>query len=198
MEVIFAGLRHSGRWDLEAIEMRIRAAAHQMGAKVLQELLQAPESFERERPCGCGQKARFHQMRPRRLLTDVGVVRFERPYYLCPSCQQHLFIGSGVIEAGCKTIIGSRLKQSGSSGLCAVPMPSSPSAQTALAGGSNNTGRTVSGPHDLHNYVAYPAVGSGSSLTTPAASRVFSFDFFFLFAHPCVCARVHFGSTSST
>jgi hypothetical protein len=27
--------------------------------------------------------------------------------------EQHLFIGSGVIEAGCKTVIGSRLKQSG-------------------------------------------------------------------------------------
>ena len=27
--------------------------------------------------------------------------------------RQHLFIGSGVIEAGCKTVIGSRLKQSG-------------------------------------------------------------------------------------
>jgi hypothetical protein len=27
--------------------------------------------------------------------------------------KQHLFIGSGVIEAGCKTVIGSRLKQSG-------------------------------------------------------------------------------------
>lgn len=27
--------------------------------------------------------------------------------------QQHLFVGSGVIEAGCKTIIGSRTKQSG-------------------------------------------------------------------------------------
>jgi hypothetical protein len=26
---------------------------------------------------------------------------------------QHLFIGSGVIEAGCKTVIGKRLKQSG-------------------------------------------------------------------------------------
>jgi hypothetical protein len=26
---------------------------------------------------------------------------------------QHLFIGSGVIEAGCRTVIGSRLKQSG-------------------------------------------------------------------------------------
>ena len=27
--------------------------------------------------------------------------------------RQHLFIGSGVIEAGCKTVIGSRLKKSG-------------------------------------------------------------------------------------
>ena len=27
--------------------------------------------------------------------------------------QQHLFVGSGVIEAGCKTVIGSRTKQSG-------------------------------------------------------------------------------------
>ena len=26
---------------------------------------------------------------------------------------QHLFVGSGVIEAGCKTVIGSRLKKSG-------------------------------------------------------------------------------------
>jgi hypothetical protein len=27
--------------------------------------------------------------------------------------RQHFFVGSGVIEAGCKTVIGSRLKQSG-------------------------------------------------------------------------------------
>ena len=27
--------------------------------------------------------------------------------------RQHLFVGSGVIEAACKTVIGSRLKQSG-------------------------------------------------------------------------------------
>ena len=27
--------------------------------------------------------------------------------------RQHLFVGSGVIEAGCKTVIGTRLKQSG-------------------------------------------------------------------------------------
>lgn len=68
--------------------MRVRAATHQMGAKVLQELLQAPESFQREQPCACGQKARFHEMRSRQLLTAVGAVRFERPYYRCPSCHQ--------------------------------------------------------------------------------------------------------------
>ena len=27
--------------------------------------------------------------------------------------RQHLFVGSGVIEAGCKSVIGSRLKRSG-------------------------------------------------------------------------------------
>ena len=27
--------------------------------------------------------------------------------------RQHLFVGFGVIEAGCKTVVGSRLKQSG-------------------------------------------------------------------------------------
>ena len=35
--------------------------------------------------------------------------RMRYPYFR----QQHLFVGSGVIEAGCKTVIGSRLKQSG-------------------------------------------------------------------------------------
>ncbi len=36
--------------------------------------------------------------------------------------RQHLFIGSGVIEAGCKTVIGTRLKQSGMFALlCRTP-----------------------------------------------------------------------------
>ena len=35
--------------------------------------------------------------------------RMRYPEFRC----QHLFVGSGVIEAGCKTVIGSRCKQSG-------------------------------------------------------------------------------------
>ena len=68
--------------------MSIRAATHQMGAQILQELLQSTESFERERPCRCGQKARFQELRSRVVLTAVGSVRFQRPYYLCSSCHQ--------------------------------------------------------------------------------------------------------------
>ena len=70
--------------------------------------------------------------------------------------KQHLFMGSGVIKAGCKTIIGSRLKHFGMfwtlRGANAILAP----AQTASVGGSDKTRRTASGPHDLHNYVAHP------------------------------------------
>lgn len=40
---------------------------------------------------------------------DRNAERMRYPRYR----RQHLFVGSGVIEAGCKTVIGSRLKQSG-------------------------------------------------------------------------------------
>jgi len=84
--VVFAGTRKRGHFDLEAIEMATRTAAHQLGARVLEKLLSAPAEFEREVPCPCGQKARFHQMRPKRLLTIVGPITIQRPYYVCPAC----------------------------------------------------------------------------------------------------------------
>jgi len=51
----------------------------------------------------------------------AGKIRIEADYFERNAARmrypefrrQHLFIGSGVIEAGCKTVIGSRLKQSG-------------------------------------------------------------------------------------
>ena len=48
------------------------------------------------------------------ILTEVEYFSHNAHRMRYPSFRkQHLFIGSGVIEAGCKTIIGSRLKQSG-------------------------------------------------------------------------------------
>jgi hypothetical protein len=84
--VVFGGWRKSGYFDLEAVEMATRAAAHQLGAKMLEQLLRAPDEFEREVPCPCGQRARFHQMRPKQLVTVLGPIHIERPYYLCSAC----------------------------------------------------------------------------------------------------------------
>ncbi|MGH9625723.1 MAG: ISKra4 family transposase [Bryobacteraceae bacterium] len=88
MEVIFAGCRKSGTFDLEAIEMATRAAAHQLGAKLLEKLLSAPTGCEPAVPCGCGQQARFHEMRPKQLLTVLGPITIQRPYYACPHCHR--------------------------------------------------------------------------------------------------------------
>jgi len=60
--------------------------------------------------------------------------------------QQGLFVGSGVIEAGCRTVIGVRLKRSGMfwtvAGANAMP-----SAAAASAKGSRTTARTAQ-PHE--------------------------------------------------
>ena len=54
---------------------------------------------------------------------------------------QGLFIGSGVIEAGCKTIIGQRLKQSGMRWTVRGPMPSSPCVVASYPTAGRNSGK---------------------------------------------------------
>jgi hypothetical protein len=71
--------------DLEAIEMATRGAMHRAGAAALEQLL-APGACPNEVACGCGGRARYHQMRAKRLVTALGPVEIERPYYVCPRC----------------------------------------------------------------------------------------------------------------
>jgi hypothetical protein len=59
LDVIFTGLRKSGQFDLDATEAVTRAAAHHLGAKVLERLLGAPSSFEREVPCTAAARRGF-------------------------------------------------------------------------------------------------------------------------------------------
>ncbi|PYS00202.1 MAG: ISKra4 family transposase [Acidobacteria bacterium] len=87
LRVIFADLRKSGRLDLEAVEMATRTAMHQAGAAVLKELLQKSRSeVAREVACPCGQQARFHEMRPKQILTVLGRIYMQRAYYVCGHC----------------------------------------------------------------------------------------------------------------
>lgn len=91
--MIFAGRRKSGRLDLEAIEMAVRAAMHHAGAAALTELLQfpAPAAGQRQLPSACGQAAHYRGLRVKPLLTAVGAAEVARPYYLCPHCHQGQF-----------------------------------------------------------------------------------------------------------
>lgn len=88
MRLVFQDQRKTGRLDLEAVEMAMRAAMHRAGAAALSQLLRGdpPGWDEREAPCPCGQQARYREMRSRRVLTAVGEIELLRPWYLCPYC----------------------------------------------------------------------------------------------------------------
>ena len=68
--------------------MAARSAMHRAGASVIEQLLNAGAQSETETACGCGRQARFHQMRPKQILTALGQIRIERAYYICPHCHQ--------------------------------------------------------------------------------------------------------------
>jgi hypothetical protein len=73
--------------------MAMRAAMHQAGAAALSQLLRCdhPGPDQGEIPCCCGQKARYREMRSRRILTVVGRVELLRPWYLCQQCHRGQF-----------------------------------------------------------------------------------------------------------
>jgi len=83
LAIVFAERRKRGTLDLEAVEMATRAALHRAGAALLKALLATPEGTPRQVCCGCGQPASYHGMRPKQLLTVLGPVETERPYYVC-------------------------------------------------------------------------------------------------------------------
>jgi len=68
--------------------MALRAAMHRAGAAALTELLRTTAPVEMVVSCHCGHPARYHQMRPKQLLTVLGRLEIERAYYVCPHCHQ--------------------------------------------------------------------------------------------------------------
>ncbi len=91
--MVFQERRKTGRIDLEATEMAVRAALHRAGAAALSQLLQfpAPPDAARTVPCPCGQSAPYHQLRTKPVLTAVGRAEVSRPYYWCPACHTGQF-----------------------------------------------------------------------------------------------------------
>ena len=86
--MLFQDRRNTGRMDLEATEMAMRAALHRAGAAALSQLLQfpAPRGAGRTLACPCGQQAHYRERRSKPMLAVVGLVEVLRPYYLCAHC----------------------------------------------------------------------------------------------------------------
>lgn len=82
--MIFAERRKSGQLDLEQVEMGLRAAVHRGGAAALTHLLDQSPPQQRQRPCACGQAARYIEMRSRPILTVLGTVEICRGLLLVP------------------------------------------------------------------------------------------------------------------
>lgn len=88
LQVVFNGRRASGKLDLEAVEMLVRASMHRAGVAALERLLSMPAPEPEHVTCSCGRAAKHHGRRAKQIMTALGRVCFERSYYLCPHCHQ--------------------------------------------------------------------------------------------------------------
>ncbi len=89
MERVFQEIGQKGHVDLEASEMTIRAAAHRIGGRLLEKLINADGGRYRGSyiPCGQGHRARFVEFRNKELLTVLAPVEVQRAYYHCEACE---------------------------------------------------------------------------------------------------------------
>lgn len=68
--------------------MAMRSALHRAGAAALSRLLSMDGGHPAQLDCACGQTARYHDRRPKHLLTVLGPLQIERAYYHCAHCRQ--------------------------------------------------------------------------------------------------------------
>jgi hypothetical protein len=85
---VFTAQRKGHGFDLEAVEMAARASLHRAGAALLTVLLRPSGGRAATAECACKGQARYHDDRPKTLLTVLGPVELERAYYVCPRCHQ--------------------------------------------------------------------------------------------------------------
>lgn len=83
---MFKARRKEQALDLEALEGALRASLHLAGAEALGVLLSESGADAPRVGCECGQQARYHDRRGKRILTALGPAEFKRGYYVCPSC----------------------------------------------------------------------------------------------------------------
>jgi hypothetical protein len=82
-------LLRAGALDLEATEMALREGMHQLGARLLEKLLEvdAQPLDSKSVDCGQGHAVSWLGWRPKQLLTVLGPIQIRRSYYYCEVCR---------------------------------------------------------------------------------------------------------------
>ena len=78
---VFIERNKTGQTDLEALEVVLRSLLHRAGAAALTQLprFAEPGADRREIPCACGHKARYRELRSRRIVTVLDEAELTRP-----------------------------------------------------------------------------------------------------------------------
>lgn len=92
--------------DLQQIEQHVLRIVKELGATLVAGLcaLLAPALPSPTLPCPCGHPARYQRQRPAKVITILGPITLERPYYLCQPCGQ----GFHPLDAQLQLCAGSR------------------------------------------------------------------------------------------
>ena len=87
---------------------------HQAGASALTQLLRydPPDADHRTIPCPCGHSAHYKELRSKTVLTVLGPVELNRPYFLCADCSKGQYpVDSELGVAGLESSPGVRRMQ---------------------------------------------------------------------------------------
>ena len=84
----------SSQMQLADIEHWVLQTGQEVQARLLKELAQASQEVQHaETPVceRCGSRMQRRGTRPRQVVSEVGEMRLERAYYVCPECGASLF-----------------------------------------------------------------------------------------------------------
>lgn len=92
MTRVFQDKEKRGGLDLEATELSIRHAMHQVGGVFLEQLINADSGDHRGARilCGLGHEAEFTDYRIKKVTTVLSEIEIKRAYYHCSDCQKGL------------------------------------------------------------------------------------------------------------
>jgi hypothetical protein len=86
LRVIFTAHHQNHPFDFEAVESQTRATVLRAGSTLLSEVIANAPCTTASVTCECGHAMAPHDQRTKQVLTVLGIITIQRPYYVCSAC----------------------------------------------------------------------------------------------------------------